>query len=185
MPEMSKGCICIATPPQSATCLLKQKTCQGDAEDLALIAYFCMGLGTRWLLMGKDSDNIDKIVAALEHHDRVCQIDLGSVPSSLLLKDSVMMKSFPVLTHVSLLTVVLRIPDLEDPFLGGYATSTRTYLGWDSISGITETTLVYQRPRRASPSEYSSFCIHVARSNGHLPILLNQIRKIILRLLFR
>jgi len=75
--------------------------------------------GYSWL--GKHNDNVDNIVAALEHHDRVCQVVLGSIPASLLQQDTVMMESFPALTHVSLISVVLRISDLADSFLGGYA----------------------------------------------------------------
>ncbi|KAI0251664.1 hypothetical protein BJV78DRAFT_1282323 [Lactifluus subvellereus] len=67
----------------------------------------------------------DNIIAALERHDRVCQINLYDVTSSLLERlVTVTQEPFPVLTYLDLhyssneTPSVLQVPDT---FLGGFA----------------------------------------------------------------
>jgi len=47
------------------------------------------------------ASDVDNIVAALEHRDRLCQVSLWDVPSPQLEEFSAVMKEpFPVLTHL-------------------------------------------------------------------------------------
>jgi hypothetical protein len=65
--------------------------------------------------------NEDNIVAALEHHDRVCDIRLWGVPGSLLVKLlAAMQKPFPALAYLELETKDNTAPVISD-FLGGFA----------------------------------------------------------------
>ena len=70
----------------------------------------------------------DNILATLEHHDRVCQIEIANMSSSIWEKARpLMQKSFPILTELNLgyedgMPVPSVVPDL---FLGGTATRLR------------------------------------------------------------
>jgi len=69
----------------------------------------------------------DNILAALEHHDRMCHIDLWDVPSSLLERFATATKEpFPALTYLELWSNDESVPTLPDSFLGGYAPRLRT-----------------------------------------------------------
>jgi hypothetical protein len=71
-----------------------------------------------------DTPNLDDIVAALEHNDRVCQIGLSCFSSSQL--GYVMLKPFPELTDLRLGMLVEDGPILPDSFLGGTAPHLRS-----------------------------------------------------------
>jgi hypothetical protein len=64
---------------------------------------------------------VDNIMAALEHRDRVCQINLENVPPILFERDSVTMESSPALTHLFLSDEHTSFLVLPDSFLGGSA----------------------------------------------------------------
>jgi hypothetical protein len=69
----------------------------------------------------------DNILAALEHHDRVCHIDLWGVPSSLLERLATVTKEpFPALTYLELWSNDESVPVLPDSFLGASSPRLRT-----------------------------------------------------------
>jgi hypothetical protein len=76
-----------------------------------------------------DIYDVDNIMAALEHRDRVSQIQLEPVPHILFEWDSVMMESFPVLTHLFLSRehTLFPTPVIPDSFLGGSAPRLRKF----------------------------------------------------------
>jgi len=81
-------------------------------------------------ITGDGQSCVDNIIAALERNDRVCQIDLNCLRSSLeYFTNSAMQKPFPELIDLHLGMVndddgpILRIPDL---FLGGIAPRLRS-----------------------------------------------------------
>ncbi len=65
----------------------------------------------------------DNIIAALEHNDRVCKIELEGVPSSLLeIFLAARQQPFPVLTHLKIwLNIHDEAPIIPNSFLGGSA----------------------------------------------------------------
>jgi hypothetical protein len=70
-------------------------------------------------------DRIDNIIAALEHHDRVCEIELYWFPDWLLEQVwKVMWKPFPALTDFRLYSDTAEV--VPGSFLGGSAPSLRT-----------------------------------------------------------
>ena len=77
--------------------------------------------------------NGDNIIAALEHPDRVCEVQLNDVPSSLLEKLlPAMQEPFPALTYLRLGTKDNTVPVIPGSFLGGFA----PHLGDLSLMGI-------------------------------------------------
>ena len=71
--------------------------------------------------------NEDNIIAALEHHGRVCEILLDGVSSSLLEKLlAAMQKPFPALKILELETKDDTAPVIPDTFLGGFAPDLKT-----------------------------------------------------------
>ncbi|KAI0288890.1 hypothetical protein BC826DRAFT_650569 [Russula brevipes] len=69
----------------------------------------------------------DNIVAALGHPDRVCRIDLCSIPTSVLERFAAEMKDpFPKLTYLGLHTDIKMASVLPDSFLGGSAPRLQT-----------------------------------------------------------
>ena len=79
-----------------------------------------------------EPSGVDNVIAALEHNDRVCQIDLGGLTSSQMgyLTDSAaMQKPFPELTDLRLAPDMFMSdelgPILPDSFLGGLGTAPR------------------------------------------------------------
>ena len=75
----------------------------------------------------------DNIIAAFEHPDRICEVELTGVPSSLLVKLlPAMQEPFPVLTHMRLETKDNTVPVIPGSFLGGFA----PHLGDLSLRGI-------------------------------------------------
>jgi len=70
-----------------------------------------------------DTSGVDNIIAALEHNDRVCQIQLGSLSSpefKYFTNSAAMQKPFPELTHLGLGGFGLK-SILPDSLLGGTA----------------------------------------------------------------
>ena len=61
------------------------------------------------------------IVAALEQHCRVHDINIWSIPNSLMKKFAAMTKPFPELTSLKLISNGENVPILPDSFLGGSA----------------------------------------------------------------
>jgi len=63
----------------------------------------------------------DNIIAALEHNDRICEINLRDVSSSLLKNSfAAMQGSFPALTRLSLESKYETMPVVPDSFLGRF-----------------------------------------------------------------
>jgi F-box-like len=80
----------------------------------------------------------DNIIAALEHNDRVCQINVECLTNSQLgcVTDSAaMQKPFPKLTHLGLAMIVHDNdgsgPIFSDSFLGGNAPGLQSIVLWD------------------------------------------------------
>ena len=71
------------------------------------------------------TSDVDNVVEALEHHERLCQVTLWDVPSPQLEKFSAVMKEpFPVLTHLWLKLnddEAAPVHVIPDSFLGGSA----------------------------------------------------------------
>ncbi|KAI0289334.1 hypothetical protein BC826DRAFT_1107056 [Russula brevipes] len=64
--------------------------------------------------------SLDNIVAALEHPDRVLQINLGNVTKPAMERFSAAMQvPSPELTHLNLWSIDVSVPVLPDAFLGG------------------------------------------------------------------
>jgi F-box-like len=61
------------------------------------------------------------IIAALEQHNRVCEIYIEDIPNQLLTKFAAMSEPFPVLTNLGLWSFNAGVPVLPDSFLGGSA----------------------------------------------------------------
>jgi hypothetical protein len=81
----------------------------------------------------EDEDGLDNLIAALEHHDRVCQIDLSGLSSSASERITTMMQEpFPALEHLALGSYYDVWP-VPDTFLNGSAPSLRS-LGLARIS---------------------------------------------------
>jgi hypothetical protein len=65
------------------------------------------------------TSDVDNVLAALEHHDRLCQVTLWGVPSPQLEKFSAVMKEpFPALTHLWLKSNDDEAAPVPDTFLG-------------------------------------------------------------------
>ena len=86
---------------------------------------------SRWYQKSKFGDDVDNIIAALEHKDRVCEMSLSNVPSSEMEEMLVAMQEpFPALMVLKLTpkyefgdVPVVRVPD---SFLGGSAPRLQT-----------------------------------------------------------
>ena len=79
------------------------------------------------------ASNEDNIIAALEHPDRVCDVQLSGVPSSLLEKLlTAIQEPFPALAYLRLETKDNTAPVIPDLLLGGFAPD----LGTLRLSGI-------------------------------------------------
>ena len=80
-------------------------------------------------ILDDEPSRVDNIIAALEHHGRMCQIDLVCLTSSQLeyvANSSAMQKPFPELTDLRLKTYYGPGPILPDSFLGGTAPRLRS-----------------------------------------------------------
>ena len=62
---------------------------------------------------------VTNVIAALEHHNRVCEIDLGAYETSLLKILSAMNKPFPSLVNLKIMSIVRNESMIPDSFLGG------------------------------------------------------------------
>jgi len=81
-----------------------------------------------------DMEDVDNIVAALEHRDRVCEVTLGDLSSSKLeALASAMLKPFPALEYLVIEPLADEsVPLIPDSFLGGSAPLLK-YLSLDGI----------------------------------------------------
>ena len=68
----------------------------------------------------RSKSDLDNIIAALEHNDRICQIGLALDLHWEKVLES-MQKTFPALTHLSLYSDIDTIPVVPDSFMGGSA----------------------------------------------------------------
>jgi hypothetical protein len=102
----------VSTSPASATCLLEQTRETLDIwPSLPIIMKY----------FEPPTSDVDDILAALERHDRVCQITLWGVPSRQL---AAVKEPFPVLTHLWLMPnydEMAPVQAIPDSFLGGSA----------------------------------------------------------------
>jgi hypothetical protein len=76
----------------------------------------------------QQADGADNVIGAMKHNDRVCEIILRGVPSSLLESErfaAVTQEPFRALTHLDLRSDVDDAPVLPDSFLDGSAPSLR------------------------------------------------------------
>jgi hypothetical protein len=66
--------------------------------------------------------DVDNVLAALEHHDRLCQVSLSGISSPQLeIFSAVMKEPFPALTHMWLNSDDAAVHVIPDSFLGGSA----------------------------------------------------------------
>jgi hypothetical protein len=107
---------------------------------------------------------VDNIVAALEHNDRIREIDLWRVPSSLL--EKVLAEQFPALTFLDLQCE----DDTTSAIVPGWISAKRAKSLAEKhpspISWIKETAVVCYSPRQSIPHQNSSFRIHFIRGDG-------------------
>jgi hypothetical protein len=84
---------------------------------LPLIIHCSYGLLNRW----NSTSSVDNIIAALEHKDRVCQIELINPEFGYVTDSAAMHKPFPELTHLRLGGFIFGGLEsiLPDSFLGG------------------------------------------------------------------
>jgi hypothetical protein len=71
------------------------------------------------------ASGVTNIISALQQHNRVCTIDIESVPNSLLKEFAVMQEPFPALTELRLSPSAENALVLPDSFLGGSTPSLR------------------------------------------------------------
>lgn len=93
VPKMAKPRLRLTTSTKSATYLHSQ-TCEGEVGHLASLAYhhieFCL-----------PRSGMDNIIAALEHNNRIYQVKLYNLPSSLMESMlAAMQKPFTALTSL-------------------------------------------------------------------------------------
>jgi hypothetical protein len=73
--------------------------------------------------------DVDNIIAALEHNDRICELDLFDIPSSQLEKVlAAMQQPFPALTRLWLWPRDETAPVVPASFLGGSAPRLQTLI---------------------------------------------------------
>jgi len=109
--------------------LLCKVTTRGMTEMLDIWPALPVVIQVHFFPMEQQADVADNVIAAMKHKDRVCEITLRGVPSSLLESESfaaVTQEPFPALTHLDLLSDVDSAPDLPDLFLDGSAPRLRT-----------------------------------------------------------
>ena len=125
-----------------------------------------------------ETSDADDIVAVLEHQHRMCKIDLN-VPSSQFGKIlTAMREPFPKLTNLSLWSYDETAPALSDSFLGDLPPKSAIPLVGrhpGPISGITEATILLHS-RQSSSSYNSSLRLYISRSDGQLPLRVDQPR---------
>ena len=81
------------------------------------------------VISGNDNEEwgVDNIIAALEHNDRVCGVELWNVQSSQMEKVlAAMQEPFPALTYLDLVSKDKTGPVIPDSFLGGSAPRLRS-----------------------------------------------------------
>jgi hypothetical protein len=124
----------------------------------------------------------DNIIAALEHSDRVCQIQLTRPELGYFANSAAILDPFPELTVLRLSNLYRkadegREPILPDSFLGGSAPRLESlHLDRVSFPGTTEASFVCISPCQSLPDFYSSFRVHSTRGDGHRSFCLDQPR---------
>lgn len=83
------------------------------ALPIVIRAMMTTGAGTTW--GSRDTTNV---IAALEEHNRICEINIQGIQNTLF---AAMEKIFPALKSLSLSSDDEYVPVLTDSFLGGYA----------------------------------------------------------------
>jgi hypothetical protein len=134
----------------------------------------CTYLHTR---LGHPKSDVDNIIAALEHSDRVRGIILRRVPRLQMEKVLATMRGpFPEMTILEFLSESETAPVIPDSFLGGYAPRLRTL----SLAHIPFPFPVLRKLHLSAtsyqslPFEYSSIWVHFTRGDGHVPFYVDQ-----------
>jgi hypothetical protein len=132
---------------------------------------------------------MDNIIVALEHNDRVCQIRLGRLQIRNWKKLGSDAATIPGANGFGDL-----VEDDDELWKMKCRSRSRIVLGWicttsttsrvepRSISGITETTFVCHWPCHSSHLGNSSFRIHFTRGDGPLPLHVDEARKPLARI---
>ena len=120
-----------------------------------------------------DDEGQDNIIAALEHHDRVSEINLRYYAKF----SAVTQKPFPVLADLLLSSIDEIAPVLHEEFLGGSAPCLeRFFLSNIAISSIPQTCYACHSLVRSFPWEYPDHWIHFTQGDGQLSGHLTQSR---------
>jgi len=122
-------CIVSAFPRRLNLRLLCKDTTRGLTEMLDIWPALPVVIEANFFRTKQRADGADNVIAGMKHKDRVCEITLTGVPSSLLASEifaAVTQEPFPALTNLDLLSDVGSPPVLPDSFLGGSAPRLRT-----------------------------------------------------------
>ena len=111
-----------------------------------------------------DDEDLDNVLATVEHSDRICEIYISDVSNYALERiTAVMRRPFPEMIVCILASFCQIVTDLPDLFLGGSAPR----LEWLMLEGI---------PFQALPSLLSTatniyrLCLHDIPASGYIPI---------------
>ena len=117
MTKMATNHICVPVPSQPPTSLQGGNSCQevsgyGIWPVIPIPMKYGAGIGPN------DEDNV---LAALEHPNRVSRLELSVTGAQLEKMSAVIQQPFPVLTHISILSMCENGLVLPSGFLGGFA----------------------------------------------------------------
>jgi len=118
-----------ASPRRLNLRLLCKDTTRGLTEMLDIWPSLPVVIQAHFFPTKQQANGADNFIAAMKRKDRVCQIALWGVPSSLLESEgfaAVSQETFPALTHLDILSDVDSVPVLPDSFLDGSAPRLRT-----------------------------------------------------------
>jgi len=110
--------------------LLCKDTTRGLTEMLDIWPALPVVIQANFFRTTQQVDGADNVIAAMRHNDRICEVTLMGVPSSLLASErfaAVTQEPFPALTHLDLLSDVDNAPVLPDSFLDGSAPRLQTF----------------------------------------------------------
>ena len=122
-------CIVLAFPRRLNLRLLCKHTTRGVMEMLDIGPALPIVIQAHFFSTKEQMGDMDNVIAAMKHKDRICEITLRGVPSSLLESErfaAVTQAPFPALTHLDLLSDVDSAPLLPGSFLDGSAPHLRT-----------------------------------------------------------